>query len=130
VSRRIGDAHLFVMNANGGGQAEVPLGRGIFDDPMFSPDGQWLAFTYRPNTSTPKALYVARVDGSEMRRLTDSAAGENDMAWSPDGRTIAVSRADAAYQIVLVDVAAGRDIGTFGVAGAKNLTPDWWHPAP
>jgi len=127
VSLRDGRQHLWLMDADGGREREVDLGPGVFDDPMFSPDGEWLAFTRRER-NTEKALYVARVDGSELRRLTNSGAREADLAWSPDGSTIAVVRYDEASLIVLVDVASGRDVGSFGVDGAVNRTPDWWWP--
>jgi Tol biopolymer transport system component len=130
ASRRTGDAHLFIMRADGSHETQVPLGPGIYDDPMFSPDGQWLAFTRRDNAKANKALYVARTDGSEMRRLTHVDVPENDMAWSPDGRVIAVARAGATSEIVLIDVATGRELGSFGVDGAANRTPDWTRPSP
>ncbi len=119
VSTRGGHQHLYTMDADGSREREVDLGPGIYDDPMFSPDGQWLGFTRR-EAATKKALYIARVDGSEMRRLTNSGETENDLAWSPDGSTIAVVRADADYRIVLVNVATGEDVGSFGVDGAQN----------
>jgi Tol biopolymer transport system component len=127
VSTRDDHQHLWLMDADGGREREIRLGAGIYDDPMFSPDGEWLGFTRR-DEDTKKALYVARVDGSEMRRLTSSDATEADLAWSPDGSIIAVVRDDDAGQIVLVDVASATEIGSFGVDDARNRAPDWWWP--
>lgn len=125
ASRRLGDAHLFLMNADGSDQTEVPLGPGVYDDPTISPDGQWLAFTRRDNANALKALYIAHLDGSGMRRMTNSTVDENDMTWSPDGRYIAVVRGDAGSRIVVLDVATGVEVTSFGVDGARSLVPDW-----
>jgi dipeptidyl aminopeptidase/acylaminoacyl peptidase/ribosomal protein L40E len=125
VSKRLGDAHLFVMNADGSDETEIDLGPGIYDDPAVSPDGQWLAFTRRENKDANKALYVARLDGSEMRRLTNSDVNEHDMTWSPDSRYIAVVRGDAGARIVVIELETGAEASTFGVDGARAYTPDW-----
>jgi TolB protein len=118
------------MDANGKNERVVDLGPGYYDDPMFSPDGDRLAFTRRDNAKAQKDLWVAGLDGSGMRQLTATDANENDLAWSPDGRVIAVARADDAGRIVLVDAETGNEIGDIGVDGAQNVHPDWWWPQP
>lgn len=125
VSRRSGDAHLFVMSSDGRDETELDLGPGIYDDPSWSPDGQWLAFTRRDDKNSPKALHVARLDGSEMRRLTDVEIDENDMAWSPDGRYLALARSGNRALIVVIEVETGDEVATFGVDRARNGQPDW-----
>jgi len=125
ASRRLGDARLFLMRADGSDERMVDLGPGIYDDPTISPDGEWLAFTRRDSKDTNKVLHVARIDGSGTRRMTSSDQNENDMTWSPDGRFIAVSRGGADARIVVIEVATGEEIATFGVDGAQNIVPDW-----
>ena len=63
---------LFVMRADGSGVRRLTQG-GQSTDPVWSPDGQELAFT-RPK-STPKFeflldLRVMKADGTRKRRLT------------------------------------------------------------
>ena len=125
ASRRLGDAHLFFMDADGSHETEIDLGPGAYDDPTISPDGQWLAFTRRDNKAANKALYIAHLDGSAMRRMTNVDVNENDMSWSPDGRFLAVVRGDAGSQIVVIEVATGDEVTTFGVDGLRAITPDW-----
>jgi hypothetical protein len=126
VSKRSGDAQLFLMDADGGHQRLLDLGPGVYDDPAFSPDGQWLAFTRRDSPTANKALYVARSDGSEMRRVTHAGVGEADMTWSPDSRVIAVARSTRPTErIILIDTVSDSEIGRFGVTGARNQQPDW-----
>lgn len=56
--------------------------------PLWSPDGQWIAFTRKPpNTATGKQVWLMRPDGSEAQDVTQRP----DIhfvtpAWSPDGR--------------------------------------------
>ena len=55
-------------------------------DHELSPDGEQVAFT---RAGTREDLFVARVDGSQYRRLTDDAFRDRGPGWSPDGKRIA-----------------------------------------
>ena len=55
-------------------------------DHSVSPDGQWVAFS---ESGKQEDLFVARVDGSEYRRLTDDGFRDRGPSWSPDGSRIA-----------------------------------------
>ncbi len=63
---------------------------GDFD---LSPDQQWLAFTsgrVRPShwVNPPTSLFVARIDGSEVRQLFDANETVYACRWAPDGTRI------------------------------------------
>jgi Tol biopolymer transport system component len=63
-----------------------------------SPDGQWLALA-NP-WERQEDLFVARVDGTGLRRLTDDAFRDRAGVWSPDGQEIAFySNRDDSYGI-------------------------------
>lgn len=55
--------------------------------PVWSPDGQQLAFYSQRNQRTD--LYLMNADGSDVHRLVDSGGAESSAAWSPDGQWIA-----------------------------------------
>ena len=55
-------------------------------DHALSPDDKWVAFT---EAGVPEDLFVARIDGTQYRRLTDDAFRDRGPAWSPDGTRIA-----------------------------------------
>jgi len=57
--------------------------------PDLSPDGKHLVFSAYRDTERTTELYVARVDGSQVTRLTDDEHSDNSPAFSPDGRQIA-----------------------------------------
>jgi eukaryotic-like serine/threonine-protein kinase len=55
-------------------------------DHEISPDGEQVAFT---RAGTREDLFVARIDGSQYRRLTDDVFRDRGPTWSPDGKRIA-----------------------------------------
>ena len=58
--------------------------------PAWSPDGKRIAFVSR--RTGDEEIYVARADGSRVRRLTTIPGPDLSPAWSPDGRGLAWSR--------------------------------------
>jgi Tol biopolymer transport system component len=101
--------------------------------PLVSPDGKQVVFpVLEPNYDPDKAvsdLWLVAADGhAPPRRLTNTKAPEEGVAWSPDSRSIAFStkrEGDEAAQIYVLDLADGgearrvTDLST----GAQN--PKW-----
>jgi Tol biopolymer transport system component len=55
-------------------------------------------------------IYLGDEEGMDERRLTSSAAGYGDLAFSPSGNTLAATKieGDAMPQLILVDVESGK----------------------
>jgi Tol biopolymer transport system component len=51
-----------------------------------SPDGSQIAFA--SNRDGPTHIFRMGIDGSQLTRLTESAAGDTLPSWSPDGTSI------------------------------------------
>ena len=83
VSARTGEAHVYVMNADGTGTTQLTSGTTSETHPTWSSDGASIAFARAGD------IYVMNADGSNPRRVSDINAQESDPAWSPDGRWIA-----------------------------------------
>ena len=92
--------HLFVISANGGSAHRLTPPGLDSDNPDWSPDGGWIIFTGHPQVPGVEFtanIYVIHPDGSGMRRLTHSKAGEGFdffASWSPNGARIVFNHAD------------------------------------
>jgi len=59
---------------------------GILSPSSVSPDGQWLALANQGDIK--EDLFVMKVDGTGLRRLTDDLARDRQPRWAPDGKSI------------------------------------------
>jgi Tol biopolymer transport system component len=75
-----------VREAIAGPPVPVLKGTRPIRDHELSPDGQWIAFN---EAGVQEDLFVARVDGTQLRRLTDDGFRDRGPAWAPDGTRIA-----------------------------------------
>jgi serine/threonine protein kinase len=57
--------------------------------PTLSPDGKWVAFAGRFAGPRSWSIGAIRLDGSDVRQLTESGTVETYPSWSPDGEHIA-----------------------------------------
>jgi len=71
--------------------ATTPLGSeqpGAYSSPRWSPDGERLAYLYAPSDH-PSQLIVRRIRTGETTVISSEGDSPRDIAWSPDGRSIA-----------------------------------------
>jgi Tol biopolymer transport system component len=79
------ERELYIMNSDGSGQERIsPIG-GNSQGPSFSPDGQWIAFTsYFDRYEVHGCeIYIMRVDGTDLRRLTNNDYCDYQPRWGP-----------------------------------------------
>jgi len=79
------ERELYIMNSDGSGQQRIsPIG-GNSQGPSFSPDGRWIAFTsYFDRYEVHGCeIYIIRVDGTDLRRLTNNEYCDYQPRWGP-----------------------------------------------
>jgi TolB protein len=89
ASDRSGRNHLYVMDRDGQNVHRISKGIGSYNSPVWSPRGDYIAFTKIENRKF--FIGVMRPDGSGERLLTSSWMDEGP-TWSPNGRSIIFTR--------------------------------------
>lgn len=80
------ERELFLMNGDGSSPRQVGPSGGDSQGPSFSPDGQWVAFTAyfdHYHDLNGCEIYVMRIDGSDLTRLTDNKYCDWQPRWGP-----------------------------------------------
>ncbi len=95
ASDRDGDFDIWLIRPDGGGLRKLIGGGGRNNHPHFSPDGKWVVFTsQRAGYSAEEVslpfqfqpygdLFVVRLDGTGLLRLTHNGFEEGTPAWGP-----------------------------------------------
>ena len=80
---------IYVVNPNGSGLRALTTGM----DPALSPDGRQVAFTrwQVSQEGSPGSVWVINTDGSDERKIDDTATQPRSPSWSPDGKQIMVT---------------------------------------
>ena len=79
------DRDIYLFDTNGENLRQLTDGLGNLA-PSFSPDGRWITFmSYRdhPHAVLGCEIYIMRVDGSAVRRLTDNEICDWQPRWGP-----------------------------------------------
>ncbi|MCE9646123.1 MAG: hypothetical protein K8S20_09010 [Chloroflexi bacterium] len=77
---------VYIMNADGTNAHVLSPAGGNSQGPSFSPDGQWVTFTAyydHFNDENGCEIYIMRVDGTDLRRLTDNDYCDYQPRWGP-----------------------------------------------
>lgn len=83
---------IYTLDPAGGRAQAVVRGMGMDTQPVFSPDGEWIAFV--SDRSGAENLWIVRPDGSDPRQVSFGADDTvlTSPTWSPDGDSLYVSR--------------------------------------
>jgi uncharacterized protein (DUF885 family)/WD40 repeat protein len=131
-SYRAGESQIYTMEADGSNITRLSRTSLRETRPVWSPDGQRIAFVRRMGNSNHEIL-IMDADGSNQIRLTNRPdTVESEPAWSPDGRQIAfISNERPSPNTVMgrfhiwiadLDGSAPRLLTDIG---GSNSSPDW-----
>lgn len=93
-------------------------------EPRLSPNGRWIAFVApEPSRSEEEHVWVMRVDGTGLRRLSREAGHTTSLAWAPASDKVAYARVldEARGEVWVADVEGG---GRLRVADFTAEFPD------
>ena len=105
---------LWTVARDGGEASRLTTGVGREFSPLFSPNGQWIAFTgeYDGNVD----VYVMPASGGVPRRLTYHPGADQLAGWTPDGKSVLF--------------VSGRSAETGRTAQLFTMAVDGVHPTP
>jgi Tol biopolymer transport system component len=126
---------IYVMNAADGSQVRrvtsLPPATSLDYAPRFSPDGTRLVFTREVDeASSDAALYVVKLDGSGLRKITSGDLYPGDADWSPDGTRIVFEVADpqSPFGGVWIVGSDGSDLRNVTATASGGFADPVWSP--
>jgi Tol biopolymer transport system component len=119
-------ANLQVAGLDGGASRWLTLGDSLDRQPVYSPDGAWVAFS--TNRAGNLDVYSMHVASGEVRRLTDHPGTDWDPAFTPDGRRLVFSSDREGHFEIWMAEADGRNPRRITEDGADaengSVSPD------
>ena len=120
------DASVLIYALNGASAIRRLTLEGKSRFPVWSPDGQWIAF--QSDRAGDRGIFRQRADGTGVaERLTTAAAGEEHVpeSWSPDGRhlSFAVAKASAGRTASALWILSLADKTTAAFPGVTSVDP-------
>jgi len=128
ASARTGDFEIDVMNADGGGQANLTVNGANDFWPNWSPDGGRITFQSDRDGNTD--IYAMGADGSSPTRLTFDPALDGQPAWSPDGTKLAFTSMRGGNTDVYVMNIDGTGVQRVTFDAAGDSAADWQTATP
>ena len=80
------EREVYIMNSDGSNVRQLTPSGGNSQGPSFSPDGRWVVFTaYFDSFGDDHGceIYIIRIDGTDLRRLTNNDYCDYQPRWGP-----------------------------------------------
>jgi dipeptidyl aminopeptidase/acylaminoacyl peptidase len=108
---------IWLIASTGGEPRELTYGPGEDEDPVYSPDGKWIAFQSNRDLAEERHIWVVPSTGGTAHRLTSLTGLEGEFHWSADSQSIhfqwrSTLGASAVYVADIAGNSAPRLMGT------------------
>ncbi len=125
VSFRTGKPEINIHSYLDGSRLPFPMFNSFVSTPIIAPDGLQLLFSLRTSRGDAD-IFLAKLDGSDRRNLTNHPAIDTSPTWSPSGKQLAFvsDREGAAGQIFICDI-DGANVRRIVKEGGDADSPSW-----
>ncbi len=116
---------IFTTPTDEGDLRQITDGPARDKDPLYSPDGKWIAFI--SDRSGREEMYIAAADGAgEPQKITNLDTLKFSFAWSPNSKEIAFTGSDNKLRKYIVDTKQTTELSSskYGNIGAPVWSPD------
>ncbi|HTD67579.1 MAG TPA: S41 family peptidase [Candidatus Limnocylindria bacterium] len=118
---------IWISDARGGRATPITSHLETDATPLFSPDGNWLAFSSKRSGNWD--IYVIPADGGRARQLTWHSGSDVPTGWSPDGKYLlfAGKRDSVNHSLFALDVNTGATrllTEDYATINSANYSPD------
>jgi dipeptidyl aminopeptidase/acylaminoacyl peptidase len=127
---------IWLIPSTGGTPRELTFGTGEDEDPVYSPNGKWIAFESNRDLAEERHIWLVPSAGGAPHRLTHLTGSEAELHWSADSQSIhfqwhSVLGASATYAANLSGDSTPRLLGSVhhSIFEQLGITPEvvHWH---
>jgi dipeptidyl aminopeptidase/acylaminoacyl peptidase len=83
---------IWLIPSKGGKPKELTFGSGEDEQPIYSPDGKWIAFESNRDLPEQRHIWLVPAAGGDAHRLTRLDGIEAEPRWSNDSKTISFTQ--------------------------------------
>jgi TolB protein len=126
VSYKLGNPAIFSHDLSSGARNKVAYYGGSSISPAVSPNGARVAMILSKGGSPD--VYVANIDGSNLKRLTTTREAESSPCWSADGQWIGFATETKGRRALAKVSVNGGSVQIIPTPGFLNPTEPEWSP--
>ena len=116
--------NIYTMDFSGGNKRNLSNESGDYRDPVYSPDGNLIAYTKRVAATDFNNIFIIDADGSQQIQLTNVIADDLIPVFTPDGKWIAFNRFFSGFSdIVFIDLNRTYEVNYTNTISGFDLLP-------